>query len=113
LDDPGRTLRWLDRARVSILHITPSLADLLAGEHADDPAAAPGPGALRAVLFAGEPLTGQTVRRWRRLCPRATVLNLYGPTETTLAKCWYEVAAQPVPGVLPVGTALPETQVFV
>ncbi|MGW7362021.1 amino acid adenylation domain-containing protein [Streptomyces sp. NPDC054841] len=114
LEDPAATLRWLAASGATTLHITPSLADLLVAEHADDPGAAPRPQALRAVLFAGEPLTGQAVTRWRRhFGETARVVNLYGPTETTLAKCWYEVPADPVDGVQPIGHPLPETQVAV
>ncbi|MGW7383053.1 amino acid adenylation domain-containing protein [Streptomyces sp. NPDC054794] len=112
LDDPAATLRWLAAAGVTTLHITPSLADLLAIEHADDPTSVPA--ALRAVLFAGEPLTGQAVSRWRaQFGTGARLFNLYGPTETTLAKCAYEIPDQPADGVQPIGTPLPETQVVV
>ena len=38
---------------------------------------------------------------------------LYGPTETTLAKCYYQVPDQPTVGVQPVGWPLPETQALV
>ncbi|WP_405964614.1 amino acid adenylation domain-containing protein [Streptomyces sp. NBC_00723] len=114
LEDPAATLRWLERGGVTTLHITPSLADLLVAEHVEDPDAAPRPRALRAVLFAGEPLSGQAVRRWREhLGGQARVVNLYGPTETTLAKCWYEIPAEPSDGVQPIGRPLPETQVVV
>jgi len=41
------------------------------------------------------------------------IVNLYGPTETTLAKCFHEVTGKPVPGVQPIGRPLPETQALV
>jgi hypothetical protein len=40
-------------------------------------------------------------------------VNLYGPTETTMVKCWYLVPPDPVPGVQPVGGPLPESQALV
>src|SRR5205085_11198193 len=63
---------------------------------------------------AGEALAAALVQRWRASFPRAGgVVNLYGPTETTLAKCSYVVPPDPPPGVQPVGRPLPETQALV
>ncbi len=39
--------------------------------------------------------------------------NLYGPTETTLAKCYYKIPVECTPGIQPVGLPLPETQALV
>jgi acyl-coenzyme A synthetase/AMP-(fatty) acid ligase len=69
---------------------------------------------LRWVFFSGEPLTGVLVRRWRSLLPgTAGIVNLYGPTETTMAKCFYVVPPTTETGVQPVGNALPDTQALV
>jgi amino acid adenylation domain-containing protein len=103
---PG--LEWLADAGVTILHVVPTVASawLAAAPTARCPD-------LRLVFFAGEPLTDALVRRWRAACPRAEVVNLYGPTETTLAKCWYRVPAEPRAGVQPLGRPLPDTQALV
>jgi non-ribosomal peptide synthetase component F len=70
---------------------------------------------MRCVFFAGEPLTGHLVCQWRTAFPQsgAEIVNLYGPTETTLAKCCYRVPAHVLPGVQPVGCPLPQTQALV
>src|SRR5207253_1456622 len=69
---------------------------------------------LRRVFFAGEPLSDVLVRRWRRAFPGACeVVNLYGPTETTLAKCFHRVPNDPDLGVQPIGRPLPQTQALV
>lgn len=101
---------WLDRERITILHSVPSLAQWwLAGR--------PGGGTLesvRWVLFAGEPLPGSLVRAWRRAFPRSgRIANLYGPTETTQARCAWIVPTDVQPGVQPVGHPLPSTQALV
>jgi acyl-coenzyme A synthetase/AMP-(fatty) acid ligase len=67
---------------------------------------------LRLVFFAGEPLHESLVRRWRSKFPAARIVNLYGPTETTMVKFFYEVPAEPDPGVQPAGWPMPETQGF-
>jgi non-ribosomal peptide synthetase component F len=50
------------------------------------------------------------VRRWRAKFPTGQIVNLYGPTETTMAKFFYRVPADPDPGIQPVGFPLPETE---
>ncbi|MCG7206624.1 non-ribosomal peptide synthetase [Streptomyces arenae] len=104
--DADRVLGFLSRRRVTVLHTVPSLARRwLAGR-----APVPLPD-LRLTFFAGEQLHGELVRDWRgRIAPRARAVNLYGPSETTLAKFWYEVPEPPSPGPQPVGSPLPGTQ---
>lgn len=108
---PDDMLAWLGRFEVSVLHAVPTLARQWL-------AAAP-PGftdlpALRATLFAGEQLLPALVGSWRRTAPGSQVWNLYGPTETVLAKAAYRVP-EPLPNmsVMPIGRAIPGAQVLV
>ncbi|MEV6923825.1 non-ribosomal peptide synthetase [Dactylosporangium sp. NPDC051485] len=96
---PDTVLELLDRHAVTILHAVPSRAAHWA---AADRRRLP---ALRAVLFAGEQLTAAVVRQWRELAPHARVVNLYGPSETTLAKLFQVVGD--VSGPIPVGRPIP------
>jgi amino acid adenylation domain-containing protein/FkbM family methyltransferase len=108
--EAAEILPWLEREQISILHIVPSVAQSWLGE------TPPGVSLrhLRWVFFAGEPLTDSLVRHWRQAFPQAgEIVNLYGPTETTLAKCYYQVPSDNRPGVQPVGSPLPETQALV
>jgi amino acid adenylation domain-containing protein len=108
--DPVKIFTWLDKKRISILHTVPSLAQAWLTNVPDDVSLA----SLRCLFFAGEPLTEKLITRWRKAFPQAgKIVNLYGPTETTLAKCYYEIPADILPGVQPIGTALPETQALV
>jgi acyl-CoA synthetase (AMP-forming)/AMP-acid ligase II/acyl carrier protein len=62
----------------------------------------------------GEPLTDVFVRRWRTAFPHASeITNLYGPTETTLVKCFYRVPEEISVGVQPLGRPIPNTQVLI
>jgi amino acid adenylation domain-containing protein len=105
------TLGWLERERITVLHTVPTLAQSWLA----DGGAGVCLKSLRWVFFAGEPLTENLVRRWRARFPQsgAEIVNLYGPTETTLAKCFYRVPALVTPGVQPVGRPLPQTQALV
>ena len=99
-------LPWMEREKITLIHTVPSLGqawltDVPAGISLPD---------LRLVFFAGEPLQDSLVRRWRAKFPSGQIVNLYGPTETTLAKFFYKVPAEPDPGIQPVGWPLPETE---
>jgi len=105
----GRLMEWLEEERITLLHTVPSLAQAWLQQA---PEAKPLT-RLRLTFFAGEPLTPAMVLRWRAACPATRVLNLYGPTETTLAKCCHEVGHVPDPGIQPVGHPQPQTQAWV
>ena len=111
-DEPESTriLTWLERERISLLHTVPSLAQswltnvpsTVSLRH------------LRWIFFAGEPLQEKLIRQWRVTFPESgKLINLYGPTETTLAKCYFCVPVEVLPGIQPIGQPLPETQVLV
>ncbi|HWU10184.1 MAG TPA: non-ribosomal peptide synthetase [Streptomyces sp.] len=107
--DPRSIFQYARQQQVTVLHVVPSLARLWLLNDARDLVLPD----LRTTFFAGEPLEGALVQKWRdRVQPDARVVNLYGPTETTLAKCMLEVphGAQ---GPLPVGHPLPGCEVAI
>jgi amino acid adenylation domain-containing protein len=115
--DPERVCGWLDAHGVTVLHAVPALARPWLEARPRPPLAA-----LRWVFFAGEPLPAALVDAWRRAFPSSPasetggnggIVNLYGPTETTLARCAWRVPEPPAPGVQPVGRALPDSQALV
>ena len=103
-------LSWLERERITVIHSVPSLVQSWLNDVPTDVTLS----SLRYAFLAGEPLADSLVRRWRNQFPESgSIVNLYGPTETTLAKCFYIVPEEPSFGVQPVGTPLPETQALV
>lgn len=109
LSDPADVPAWLCDRRISLVHAVPTLASSWLSETRRPATHSP-----RIVLFAGEPLTDTLVNRWRAGFPGTQrIVNLYGPTETTLAKCAFDVPNPPLPGIQPLGTPLPGTSVFV
>lgn len=110
LEVPAATLRWLERERITSIHTVPALADAWLLSPPPEVAL----GSLARLFFAGEPLTSTLIERWRSAFPRAgEIVNLYGPTETTLAKCYYCVPPQLRAGIQPLGRPLPQTQALV
>ncbi len=99
--------QWLHDAQITRLHAVPSLARVWLSSRSG--AVLPH---MRTIFFAGEPLRDRLVRTCRTAAPAADIINLYGPTETTLAKSWYRVPTIPDPGIQPIGHPLPQTQLL-
>ncbi len=107
--EPTKILRYLEREQISVLHTVPSLAQSWLANVPSESLRN-----LRWLFLAGEPLKQTLVLQWRDAFPEAgEIVNLYGPTETTLAKCYYQVPSKPTVGVQPVGWPVPETQTLV
>ncbi len=106
----GRMLSWMDREEVTMFHAVPTLAQTWLGTVGNGTVLRK----LRWAFFGGEPLTDVLVARWRHVMPTtASIVNLYGPAETTLAKCFHVVAEKPTDGVQPLGKPLPYAQALV
>ncbi|MBE9040090.1 AMP-binding protein, partial [Oscillatoriales cyanobacterium LEGE 11467] len=108
--DPRQILPWLEREKITLIHTVPSLVRSWLRD------VSPGVTlrSLRKIFFAGEPLSDRLVGQWRERFPEAgEIINLYGPTETTLAKCYYRVPDSPNPGIQPIGFSLPNTQTLI
>ena len=106
----GAMLSWLGREGITMFHAVPTLAQTWLGTMANG-AVLP---KLRYAFFSGEPLTDVLVARWRNAMPTtAKIVNLYGPTETTLVKCFHVVPEKPAHGVQPLGKPLPHAQALV
>lgn len=116
---PRKLLGWLRDHEVTLLHCVPSVLRLLTSEMAMSPEAERAtPRALRHLFLAGEPLLGRDVKTWRAVsgaAAQATIVNLYGPSETTLAKVFSPVGpdADLPDGMLPIGQSLPDTDVLI
>jgi amino acid adenylation domain-containing protein/non-ribosomal peptide synthase protein (TIGR01720 family) len=111
---PRRLVDWLAREAVTLVHCVPTVLRLVTRELAERGGTRAFP-ALRHLLVAGEPLLGADVLAWREAAGEgAEVVNLYGPSETTLAKVFSRVGAIADPRrVLPIGRPLPDTSVLV
>ncbi|MER5372954.1 non-ribosomal peptide synthetase [Streptomyces sp. NPDC002553] len=105
--------RWIDAQRLDLVHCVPSVFRGLAA--AAESADSPGLASLRAVLTAGEPLAPADARRWfARHGERVRLVNLYGPSETTMTKTFHVVTpADAERERIPVGKAMPGARIAV
>jgi amino acid adenylation domain-containing protein len=93
-----------DRALVKI---TPAHLDLLRQQLGPDEAA----GLTRCFVIGGENLLAESLRFWRQHAPRTRLINEYGPTETVVGCCVYEVKpGDPDHGAVPIGHPIANTQ---
>lgn len=88
---------------ITALHVVPSVANYWTNSTPSRQAIHH----LRLAFFAGEPLEGVLVRRWMDAFPACQVVNLYGPTETTLAKHFKRIASKARDGIQAVGHPIP------
>ncbi|MFE2379516.1 AMP-binding protein [Streptomyces sp. NPDC059398] len=107
-------LDWLARTGVTLVHAVPTLARLWCSGNSRT-----GLPSLRALLLAGEPLYEGDLYAWAdRFGTGATLYNLYGPSETTLAKCAQRIDLTLIKeavseGKAVVGPPLPECGILV
>jgi amino acid adenylation domain-containing protein len=88
---------WTDDRAVTVAHLTPQHARLIAAGAADGRLSR-----LRHVFFAGDVLTAPVLAAVRRVAPLAACVNFYGATETPQAMAyWVEPTAGDADGVLP------------
>jgi amino acid adenylation domain-containing protein/non-ribosomal peptide synthase protein (TIGR01720 family) len=138
LEQPERLVAWLAGRQVSIVHLTPAFAQLLAQGAADAiPAAGTAAGvadaagaadaaglaspavlpALRLACFGGDLVTAADVERLRALAPAARVVSFYGATETPQVMGWLETRDAELAArgtmALPVGRGIDEVELLV
>ncbi|QMU70574.1 non-ribosomal peptide synthase/polyketide synthase [Streptacidiphilus sp. P02-A3a] len=106
--DAAVVRRAVTEQGVRCLWLTVGLFRLLAQE---DPACLRG---AREVWTGGEAVPGAVVRRVLEACPGLTVVDGYGPTETTtFATRRVFRSGDPLPAVLPIGRPLDNTRAYV
>lgn len=91
--DPGRLIDWIDVEHVEVLHCVPSVFRALINHGLNNRYFE----AMKYVVMAGEPLYPSDVKRWMEVFgERIKLLNIYGPTETSITKTCHEVKPEDV-----------------
>ena len=94
----------------SLIKLTPAhlelLSQLVAAEKAN--------GKTRAFIIGGEELRGESLEFWRRHSPATRLINEYGPTESVVGCCVYEVGAgDSAAGPVPIGKPIANTELYI
>jgi amino acid adenylation domain-containing protein len=94
----------------NLVKITPAHLDLLRQQI--DPREAAG--MTKLFVIGGENLVAESLQLWRDFAPNTRLVNEYGPTETVVGCCVYEMqAADPRNGSVPIGRPIANTQLYV
>jgi len=110
-----KLLEWIGDSGVTLIHTVPSVFRLLTRELESDGGLVEELKRLRYILLSGEALYGKDVLAWRRVAGESVgLVNLYGPTETTLAKIFNRIEeVEDAAGIIPLGVPLPNTSIII
>ncbi len=93
-----------------LVKITPAHLELLSQLLGPEEVA----GMTKTFVIGGENLLADQLRLWRECAPATRLINEYGPTETVVGCCIYEVQADdPRGGSVPIGRPIANTQLYV
>jgi amino acid adenylation domain-containing protein len=109
---PARLADFIREARLTQWFSVPSVLAYLAQFDVVRPGDFP---ALRRVMWCGDVLPTPVLHYWMDRLPHARFTNLYGPTETTIASSYYDVAERPRDSraPVPIGTPCDGEELFV
>lgn len=107
--------KYISSNKLNVWFSVPALGMVLEKQRLLKPGAFP---EMKYVFFCGEPLLVSTAQLWQSAASYARVINLYGPTETTIAITGYELPADReqichLNGVVSIGTVFPEHAFFI
>jgi amino acid adenylation domain-containing protein/FkbH-like protein len=98
------------RGDYSFVKLTPSHLRLLTAQMKGDEAAA----ATRSLVVGGEQLTTEVTDWWRQHAPEVRIFNEYGPTETVVGCCAYELTEDfDRTGPIPIGRPIANTRLYI
>ncbi len=113
---PGYLAAWAKRERLTVLHLTPAMMELLLDSELEGAEAVPVLPDLRRVFVVGDQLKKTDVERLYRLAPGVVCVNLYGSTETQRSVSFFEVPRdmrQLGKEVLPLGHGVEGAQLLI
>jgi amino acid adenylation domain-containing protein len=90
----------------SVIKLTPAHMQALASGRI--------PEGIETLVIGGEALLCETVRPWRQHTSRPRLINEYGPSETVVGCCVYEVAREDADqGAVPIGRPIENTALYI
>ncbi|MFZ5918977.1 MAG: amino acid adenylation domain-containing protein [Chloroflexota bacterium] len=93
-----------------LVKITPAHLELLSQQMRPEEAA----GRTRAFIIGGEQLLGEHIAFWQAHAPETVLVNEYGPTETVVGCCVYQVGrGERVEGAVPIGRPIINSRLYI
>jgi amino acid adenylation domain-containing protein len=99
-----------NRRHYSLVKITPAHLQLLGQQLREEEAS----GRTHAFIIGGEALLPEHIGFWREHSPQTKLINEYGPTETVVGCCVYEVGDRDRNSTsIPIGRPITNTQLYI
>jgi amino acid adenylation domain-containing protein len=96
--------------KFSLVKITPAHLEILGNLLADNELE----GQTNALIIGGEALPGKGLQRWLKNATSTRIINEYGPTETVVGCCVFEVSKQTsLLKDIPIGRPIANTQMYI
>ena len=100
----------LSRQQFSLVKITPAHLEILRHLFADQEL----DGQTNCFVIGGEALSAATIELWRKRARSTRLINEYGPTETVVGCCTYEIRSSEYSGDdVPIGRPIANTQMYI
>ncbi|MCP4221204.1 MAG: amino acid adenylation domain-containing protein, partial [bacterium] len=108
--DGEKIIKWIDRNRISLIHCVPGIFKIFNTPRLT-PANFTG---LKYILLSGEALPPHELINWQKnFEERIRLVNLYGPTETTLVRTHYFITAADLhKSSIPIGKPIRGTEII-
>ena len=110
ISSSSQLLQWIARNEINLIHCVPSFFKLmLTNELANVPLSN-----LQYILMSGEKISIKDLKTWYHVMgDQVQLVNLYGPTETTMIKTYYLIKPEDVDKTsIPIGKPISGTQIF-
>jgi len=107
---PGQLTKWLHEKEITIIHLTPAMAQLLQGDSNNNQNLL-----MRYLFFGGDSLYKSQLNEVKEIAPLASFVNFYGATETPQAMGYYVVPENNSieSDVIPLGNGIDNVQLLV
>lgn len=106
-----KLMEWIEANNITLMHIVPSIFRLMNKELSPEVRRFE---KLKFILMAGEPLYVKDIRRWRNAVGNhVELVNLYGTTETTMAKTFHRIKEVPDDPTQMIHVGRPITNAFI
>jgi amino acid adenylation domain-containing protein/non-ribosomal peptide synthase protein (TIGR01720 family) len=108
----GLVAALLRKPNYSLIKLTPAHCQLVGNDLAEQPA--PPEQLSVSLVIGGENLLAEQAKWWREAQPQIRLFNEYGPTETVVGCCIYEVQPETEwTGSVPIGKPIANTQHYI
>lgn len=106
-----KLIEWIEDNQIQFIHCVPSVFDQFNSPNLEQTSFME----LKYILLAGEKVRPDSLRNWYgRVGERVQLVNLYGPSETTLAKTFYLIQTEDQDKkIVPIGQAIDGAQLVI